>query len=208
MDTERLGRLLMLSQLPGEVKPAGFIRRNLRRFIAAMLACLVAVGYRTAMNPKRWIESHALEPAAAPARSIEPDLGPRSAENGDRRGRDNDSDGRRESEFVEGYRRSDGTIVKGHYRAAPEDEPDYPPPRPCWPSRWPATPTAAPVPCRPTGHGERLGPAARLQPDPPRNTTGQSTLRCPAQREIERGKRAQLTGFATVSPWKTDPFGP
>jgi hypothetical protein len=34
-----------------------------------------------------------------------------------------------------------------------------PPPRPCGPSRWPATPTVPPVPCRPIGHGERLGHA-------------------------------------------------
>jgi len=87
-------------------------------------------------------------------------------------------------------------------------QPPTAPPAPCDPWSWPAAPTVAPVPCRPIGHDERLGPAARLQPDPPINTTGQSTLRCPAQREIDRGKRAQLTGFATVSPWKTDPFGP
>ena len=64
-----------------------------------------------------------------------------------------------------------------------------PPPRPCDPSRCPATPTAAPVPCRPRARGNLLGHHA--QPRQPRlkNTTGQSTLRCPAQREITSAAR-------------------
>ena len=63
-----------------------------------------------------------------------------------------------------------------------------PPPRPCSPSRWPATPTAVRVLCRRIGHGERLGPRSR-------NTTGQSTVRCPARREITSAARGsgQLT---------------
>jgi len=123
MDTERLGRLLTLSQLPGEVKPAGFIRRNLRRFIAVLAAYLVALVGWTAMHPKEWLRSQVVPQAqhAAPPPAIKPDTGPRAAENGDRRGRDNDGDGRRESQYVEGYRRADGTVVKGHYRAAPKD---------------------------------------------------------------------------------------
>jgi hypothetical protein len=52
-----------------------------------------------------------------------------------------------------------------------------PPPRPCVPSRWPATPTAVRVLCRPIDHGERLATCSR-------NTAGQGTLRCPAEREI------------------------
>ena len=44
---------------------------------------------------------------------------PLVAQNGDRRGFDNDGDGRRETVFVNGYTRSDGTYVRSHYRAAP-----------------------------------------------------------------------------------------
>ena len=122
MDTERLGRLLTLAQLPGEVKPAGFIRRNVRRFIAVLLAYLVAMGGWAATHPKEWARSQLMPHAryAAPTPAIQPLPGPRGAENGDRRGRDNDGDGRKESTYVEGYRRADGTVVKGHYRAAPK----------------------------------------------------------------------------------------
>ncbi len=123
MNLERLARLATLAQLPGEVKPAGFVRRNLRRFIAVLVAYLVALVGWTAMHPKEWLRSQAVPHAGyvAPRRAIEPDAGPRAAENGDRRGRDNDGDGRRESQYVEGYRRADGGVVKGHYRAAPKD---------------------------------------------------------------------------------------
>ena len=44
---------------------------------------------------------------------------PLVAQNGDRRGFDNDEDGRKETVFVNGYTRSDGTYVRSHYRAAP-----------------------------------------------------------------------------------------
>ncbi len=39
------------------------------------------------------------------------------AENGDLYGVDNDGDGRRETVFVHGYYRKDGTYVRSHYRA-------------------------------------------------------------------------------------------
>lgn len=39
------------------------------------------------------------------------------AENGDRYGVDNDGDGYKENTFVSGYRRSDGTYMRSHYRA-------------------------------------------------------------------------------------------
>ena len=45
--------------------------------------------------------------------------GPPVAENNDVRGADNDGDGRREPVYVRGYRRKDGTYVRGHYRARP-----------------------------------------------------------------------------------------
>lgn len=45
--------------------------------------------------------------------------GPGIAENGDLFNRDNDGDGRIEPVYVEGYFRSDGTYVRGHYRAKP-----------------------------------------------------------------------------------------
>jgi hypothetical protein len=41
------------------------------------------------------------------------------AENGDIYGADNDGDGRRETVFVSGYYRKDGTYVRSHYRARP-----------------------------------------------------------------------------------------
>lgn len=44
---------------------------------------------------------------------------PAIAENGDRRGVDNDFDGRPEPVYVRGYFRKDGTYVRGHYRAKP-----------------------------------------------------------------------------------------
>lgn len=44
---------------------------------------------------------------------------PAIAENGDRRGADNDGDGRRENTYVRGYYRKDGTYVRSHYRASP-----------------------------------------------------------------------------------------
>lgn len=44
---------------------------------------------------------------------------PPVAENGDRRGADNDGDGRKEPVHVKGYYRKDGTYVRGHYRAKP-----------------------------------------------------------------------------------------
>lgn len=44
---------------------------------------------------------------------------PDVAGNGDRRGFDNDGDGRTESQYVRGYTRSDGVQVRDHYRAHP-----------------------------------------------------------------------------------------
>jgi len=41
---------------------------------------------------------------------------PRTAENGDVRGRDNDGDGQAESVYVRGYTRKDGVRIEGHYR--------------------------------------------------------------------------------------------
>jgi hypothetical protein len=41
------------------------------------------------------------------------------AENGDLYGVDNDGDGRRETVFVRGYYRKNGTYVRSHYRAKP-----------------------------------------------------------------------------------------
>lgn len=46
-----------------------------------------------------------------------PVMPPLIAPNGDIRGADNDGDGRRETEFVRGYTKKDGTVVPGHYRA-------------------------------------------------------------------------------------------
>tara|TARA_B100001250_G_C19346159_1_gene591249 strand:- start:356 stop:568 length:213 start_codon:yes stop_codon:yes gene_type:complete len=42
---------------------------------------------------------------------------PYTAGNGDVYGADNDGDGRTESIYVESYRKSDGTLVRSHYRA-------------------------------------------------------------------------------------------
>ena len=50
------------------------------------------------------------------------------------------------------------------YGARGQDTATAPPPAASARPRCPATPTVPPVPCRPIGHGERLGPAARLQP--------------------------------------------
>ena len=44
---------------------------------------------------------------------------PYRAQNGDIRGADNDGDGRRETTYISGYYRKDGTYVRSHYRAAP-----------------------------------------------------------------------------------------
>lgn len=44
---------------------------------------------------------------------------PPVAENGDRRGADNDGDGRAEPVHVKGYFKKDGTYVREHYRAKP-----------------------------------------------------------------------------------------
>jgi hypothetical protein len=46
---------------------------------------------------------------------------PPIAQNGDRRGLDNDRDGYRESTHVRNYTRSNGTHVRGHYRAGKQD---------------------------------------------------------------------------------------
>lgn len=46
--------------------------------------------------------------------------GPKTAENGDVRGRDNDGDGRKEPVFVKSYTKINGTVVKGQYRALPK----------------------------------------------------------------------------------------
>ena len=46
--------------------------------------------------------------------------GPKTAENGDVRGRDNDGDGRKEPVFVKSYIKKDGTVVQGQYRALPK----------------------------------------------------------------------------------------
>jgi len=123
MSLERFGRHATPPQLPANVKPAGFIRRNLRLVMAVLAAYVVAlVGWIVTMHPNE-PQSQSVPHAqyAAPTPAIQPLPGPRGAENGDRRGRDNDGDGRKESTYVEGYRRADGTVVKGHYRAAPKD---------------------------------------------------------------------------------------
>lgn len=41
---------------------------------------------------------------------------PLIAENGDIYRKDNDGDGKRETEFVEGYTKEDGIYVRSHYR--------------------------------------------------------------------------------------------
>lgn len=46
---------------------------------------------------------------------------PPVAENGDRRGQDNDGDRYRESTYVRGHYRKDGTYVQGHYRLNRQD---------------------------------------------------------------------------------------
>ena len=122
MDAVRLMKVITLSQLPGEAKPAGFVRTALRRFIVFLLAWLVVLVFRAVRDPKAWrdsqIRSYSGATAGASSRPAA-DQNPRTPENGDRRGRDNDGDGRLETRYVEGYRRADGTTVKGHYRAAP-----------------------------------------------------------------------------------------
>lgn len=71
----------------------------------------------------RWILCAALALVLSPAFAA--DAQPRGtrppvAENGDRRGADNDRDGRSEPVHVKGYYRKDGTYVRGHYRAEPK----------------------------------------------------------------------------------------
>lgn len=70
----------------------------------------------------RWILSALLICVFLPgfaADSTTPKPKPPVAENGDRRGVDNDGDGRTEPVHVKGYYRKDGTYVRGHYRAKP-----------------------------------------------------------------------------------------
>lgn len=55
---------------------------------------------------------------------------PPIAENGDRRGIDNDGDGRTEPVRVSGHMRSDGTYVREHYRALPQPTGETPSPPP------------------------------------------------------------------------------
>lgn len=71
----------------------------------------------------RWILSALLLCAFVPgfAADSQPSTPkPPVAENGDRRGADNDRDGRAEPVHVKGYYRKDGTYVRGHYRAKPK----------------------------------------------------------------------------------------
>lgn len=46
-------------------------------------------------------------------------MSPYQAENGDFRNFDNDFDGRREPNHVQGYYRRNGDYTRGHYRAVP-----------------------------------------------------------------------------------------
>jgi hypothetical protein len=79
------------------------------------------------------------------------------------------------------------------------------PARPFDPSRWPAIPTAAPGRGRPIALAGRLGRHAGHGPALPRNTTGQSIVRCPARREITNaasgsGQRARRRRNTTEPP--------
>lgn len=70
--------------------------------------------------PNSWAESSTKRKSSSSGSSyqrIQPR--PSIAENGDYYGRDNDGDGRVETVHVRGYRRKDGTYVRGHYRAKP-----------------------------------------------------------------------------------------
>ncbi len=86
--------------------------------VAAFATAGVSYADRTMAAPpsevSQQVQSRTPPTVSAPARPT-----PYRAENGDIRGSDNDGDGRAESVYVRGYTRSDGTTVRGHYRASP-----------------------------------------------------------------------------------------